>query len=420
MAQRRKRVAIISRGPQTTGGASKCGDLLAKALPLVDIEATLFTFESLAKPQQAYHSPVVKGLSQRAFLKLRKAERSIIGTEFLPLERQALLRRLSDFDIAHFYDTWWTTSPKTVSSCAKGIPTALTLQDCHEFTGGCMYPSECDRFQTNCGNCPQKESIFRFGDFSRFSLDVRRSAYADREISLLAPSRWIAGLCANSAIFGRHPRVIPNAIDTSIFKPISKPQARQKFDLQPEGLYVLISAHDLKDRRKGIDLAIDAVNRYAEQAQETSPSFKVLLMGKDPEAIAGQLQIPARSIGFLSNDYDIANAYAAADVFLFPSRTDNYPLAVLESLACGTPVVALRRAGIAEMFVDQREGIYLEEESPELLASELERLLKDEEPLRDMGFRSAKRMAEQHSLLRYAEQHRSAYEEMLDAKTTKS
>jgi glycosyltransferase involved in cell wall biosynthesis len=61
-------------------------------------------------------------------------------------------------------------------------------------------------------------------------------------------------------------------------------------------------------------------------------------------------------MGKISDDNTLAAMYSIADVFVITSREDNYPNTVLESLACGTPVVGFDNSGIAEMIVHEKTG----------------------------------------------------------------
>lgn len=74
----------------------------------------------------------------------------------------------------------------------------------------------------------------------------------------------------------------------------------------------------------------------------------------DPEIARGP--VPIHALGYLKDDADLAAAYGAADFFVLPSLEDNLPNTVLESMSCGTPVLALDVGGVRDMVIEERTG----------------------------------------------------------------
>ena len=85
------------------------------------------------------------------------------------------------------------------------------------------------------------------------------------------------------------------------------------------------------------------------------------------------------------------------DVLVQPSRADNFPLAVLEAMAAGVPVVATRVGGIPELVLDGETGLLVEPESPTALAEALDGLAASPERRRGLGRRGRERAGEEFS-----------------------
>jgi glycosyltransferase involved in cell wall biosynthesis len=125
--------------------------------------------------------------------------------------------------------------------------------------------------------------------------------------------------------------VIPNGVDTNLFRPRPRAESRERFGLEPDGRYALFVGRT--EARKGADLLLPACARGG---------FDLLIAGSS--TLDG-----GRELGVLSPE-DTAWAYAAADCVLFPTRYEACSWVVLEALACGTPLLTTR-VGWMETFL---------------------------------------------------------------------
>lgn len=114
--------------------------------------------------------------------------------------------------------------------------------------------------------------------------------------------------------------VIPNGIDTTVFRPRSRSQARERLGLAPDGRYCLFVGR--MDYGKGADLLVAACREA---------NFDLLIAGS--EGAPG-----ARHLGVLTPE-SLADAYSAVDCVLFPSHYEACSYVVLEALACGVPLL---------------------------------------------------------------------------------
>lgn len=116
--------------------------------------------------------------------------------------------------------------------------------------------------------------------------------------------------------------------------------------------YVVLGVAFDWGRRKGLDVFIELSRRLPKE------SYRIVLVGTDNN-IDDQLPKDVLSIHRTQNQHQLAELYTLADVFLIPTREENYPTVNLESLACGTPVVTFRTGGSPEML-DDKTGIVVE------------------------------------------------------------
>jgi glycosyltransferase involved in cell wall biosynthesis len=135
---------------------------------------------------------------------------------------------------------------------------------------------------------------------------------------------------------------------------------------------LLLSAHDLTERRKGADI-MPALWQHLPRRPLT-----LLLMGhgQAPAAVPG---LHVHTLGWVGDEATRMLAYNAADALLHPAPVDNFPNVVLESLACGTPVVALPVGGVPEMVRPGVSGWLADAPTAKALATTVTRALDEQD-----------------------------------------
>ena len=182
---------------------------------------------------------------------------------------------------------------------------------------------------------------------------------------------------------------IGNGIDRSVFRPIPKAAAREVLGLPPERPIVLYAAQLLDDNpRKGSRDAIAACNALKSRAD-----FDLVLLGAGGQTWRDKVPQTIHLLGYVRDDRLLATAYAAADVAIAPSTVENLPNSILESMACGTPVVAYDSGGIGDAVRHGETGWLVETGNPVALADGIAYLLTDR-AMRDGLARNAVRLIE--------------------------
>jgi glycosyltransferase involved in cell wall biosynthesis len=140
-----------------------------------------------------------------------------------------------------------------------------------------------------------------------------------------------------------------------------------------------------------------------------------VLAGENGEAVAREVDIKTLCLGFVSDDELKGMAYSAADLFVYPTRADNMPLVLIESLACGTPVVSFTVGGVPDIVRPGITGALADPNDSKQLASHIVQLLEDES-LRARMSRHCRDIAEkEYSLDIYVQRHIALYDRELSA-----
>jgi glycosyltransferase involved in cell wall biosynthesis len=234
-----------------------------------------------------------------------------------------------------------------------GKPVVWTCHDQWAFTGGCFYSEPCYRFENTCGECPMLAQP-RPNDLSSWGWTRRAAAYEGSRLAFVASSDWLADLARRSSLAAQRPVYsIANPIDLTKFVAIPQDQARLRLHLPLGKKLFLFGSAKLADPRKGFDF-LKAAFAHAGPA---AVDWEVIVYGHStPADLAAAAPVPVRSVGFLRNEEDLSAAYAAADAMVLPSVADNLPNTVMESLACGTPVVAFATGGIPQLIQHGQTG----------------------------------------------------------------
>ena len=251
-------------------------------------------------------------------------------------------------------------------------PIIWNLQDMWAFTGGCHYSGDCLAYEKKCGNCMQFLKNPSENDLSRDTWERKFEKFRNLNLTIVSSSDWLAQKARESSLF-RDLKVItvPTPIDVDIFQPTSKDIAATSFHLADDKKYILFAAVKISDKRKGFFYFKEALSVISNQllvSGETASDIEILIFGQAQAYDFEGLLFKVNILGRLSDLEMIAKAYSAASVFVIPSLEDNLPNTVIESMACGTPVVGFNTGGIPEMIDHQITGYVADYKSSEDLA----------------------------------------------------
>jgi glycosyltransferase involved in cell wall biosynthesis len=289
-------------------------------------------------------------------------------------------------------------------------PVCWTLHDMWAFTGGCHYSDGCDRFTQSCGTCPILCSN-QASDITKQVWQRKMTAWQQAKLQIISPSKWLADIAGSSSLLQDSSiMVIPNSVDTQIYRSNSPELARGQLKLPIDKKLILFgSLNATSDTRKGFDLLIAAL---ALLDDITKQQVELVIFGADRGRNSPNFGLKTHYLGELKTDRSLALAYGAADVFVLPSRQDNLPNTLLEALACGTPCVSFGIGGIPEAIDHQVNGYVAKAFEPQDLATGLSWVLDYTEQL-NLRQNARQKAEQEYSLTVQANRYRLLYESLL-------
>jgi len=296
-----------------------------------------------------------------------------------------------------------------------GLPVIWTLHDQWPFTGGCHYAAGCERYRGECDGCPQL-SDDPFG-LPGAVLKDKKSFFKDARLTIVTPSRWMAGCARESSLFrDLRVEVIPNSLEVDVFAPIPKKEAKVHFGLSADTCTLLFGAEYGTEKRKGLIELRSAVascladHRFQDLLQRDR--VKMICFG-NPGADLTSTGIPVISLGYRRSDEEVRLAYSAADIFVQASLEDNLPNTLLESMSCGTPVVAFDVGGMPDLVEDGATGRLVPFRDTFQMGEAIRSLLFDPDRRERMGKECRKRMENGFALSVQARGYSDLYQELI-------
>jgi len=279
----------------------------------------------------------------------RDAKNTYRSYNWLPSFRAIELNK-SDADLVHL--VWINNEMLSVKDLAKiNKPKIVTLQDMWLFCGAEHY-TENDRYKTGylIGSAP---GTFTGVDIDRWVWRRKRRAW-QKPFQLVAISEWLATCIRSSSLLADWPvEVIPNPVDTSIWKPLERDVARRAFNL-PEGKKIILfgAMGGTSDKRKGYVYLKEALCILADQRQDVHLVIYGQVQPEKPE----KSLFPISYVGRLYDPVTMCLLNNAADVFVTPAIQEAFGQTASEAQACGTPVVAFADTGVADIVAHKKTG----------------------------------------------------------------
>ncbi|MGD0751129.1 MAG: glycosyltransferase [Anaerolineales bacterium] len=268
-------------------------------------------------------------------------------------------------------------------------PLILNLHDAWLLSGHCAHSFNCERWKIGCGQCPDLTiypAISR--DATSYNWERKRGIYSKSRLYIVTVSQWLAQKVQESMLQGVSCQVIPNGIALNIFHPGDKRSAREQLGIPQHLKVVLYAANGGRySRWRSFDQLEAALIQLANL---NFGDLMLICLGElksSQETITNGLHAQYR---LFERDPDcMALYYQAADIYVSPALAESFGKAVIEAMACGTPVVATKVGGNIEQITDGVTGCLVPISDVAAMAEAIQRLLGDENLRKTMGSAAA-------------------------------
>lgn len=286
-------------------------------------------------------------------------KRRSIKNIFLP-PYDLMLERLQAFqeaDVVHYHLIHNNLMPLfSLERLFHQKKSVWTIHDPWILTGHCVYPIKCDKWRQQCSNCPHLERTFSLEeDRSTLNFVSKQIAFKNLDVDLVVASYWMYDLIKNSPFSSYFPRisVIPFGVDTNTFFPRPDQTLRREFKINND--FPTIMFRQDSSEFKGLDFIKRALN---------SISIPINLVTVGQMGKIDEIKTKVKDKGgvvlensWLDSPILLSKLYSLSDVFLMPSIAESFGLMAIESLACGTPVIALKGTALERILPnDKLEG----------------------------------------------------------------
>ncbi len=252
---------------------------------------------------------------------------------------------------------------------ASGKPVVWTMHDMWPSTGICHYAGSCTLYERGCHNCPFIYNS-RKKDLSYRIYQKKQALYGRYNIHFVTCSLWLQGLAKKSGLLcGQPVTSIPNPINTNLFKPHDKAQAREKCHLPQDCKLILFGSVKITDKRKGIDYLVTSCKLLAEQHPGLKETLGVVAFGNQSKQLENLLPLKVYALPYVMDEHQLIDIYNAVDIYVTPSLEDNLPNTIMEAMACGIPCVGFHVGGIPEMIDHLHNGYVARYKSAEDFAN---------------------------------------------------
>lgn len=298
-----------------------------------------------------------------------------------------------------------------IPALTKEKPAVYTLHDMWSFTGHCAYSYDCDRWKMGCGKCTYPDTYPSVNmDHTHIEWKLKNWLYSHSNLTIVTPSKWLCEQAKQSMLNRFEIHHIPYGIDTKAYQPLDSQQCKAILGI-PEGKKVILfGAGSIRDPRKGSDLLLKALQNLPASLKS---EITLLTLGDESEEISQQVGMETVNLGYVISDRLKSIAFSAADLFAIPTRADNLPLMLQESIACGTPIVSFRTGGVPDIVRPGITGYLAEPENALDLSQGMIELMEDENLRKQMSQQCRAIAIQEYSLQIQAQRYIEIYNKIL-------
>jgi glycosyltransferase involved in cell wall biosynthesis len=313
---------------------------------------------------------------------------STLHLQWLALPLNARFRAA---DVVHYHiihDGYFSLAALPLLTRSK--PSVWTFHDPWPMTGHCLYPLDCERWQTGCGSCPDLSLPFSlWHDRTRFNWRYKNLVYRRSEIDVIVASRWMRDFAARSPLASRFKfHLVPFGLDLDRFAPGPTEAVREQLGIFPG--HTVIGVRAVEGPYKGLEYFKQALRHLRTER----PLCILTTQAKGVfDEFLGKHQVV--EVGWTNDEDQTIACHQAADFFVMPSTAEAFGLMAVEAMACGKPVISFQGTSLPEVTFAPHVGLAVPMRDTVALAEAITRWVEAPEEVRARG-QEARNVAKAH------------------------
>jgi len=252
-------------------------------------------------------------------------------------------------------------------------PSILTIHDPWLFTGHCIHPVECNKWESeNCNNCPHISRIFPMKeDNANYMWNLKKSIFSRIDLDIVVSSKWMLDFVKRSPITTNIERVhvIPFGISTELFNCHGKDkiEIRKKLGIPIDDIVLFFRSDS------GPFKGVPYINEMLSLLNTVHP---ITLLTVGEKGLINKGKYSQVENGWVNDNNKIADLYAASDIFLMPSLGESFGLMAIEAMSSGLPVVVTRGTALPDITFAPECGVLIDRDNALEFASVVKRLIE--------------------------------------------
>lgn len=327
------------------GGAAQIAWSLKEQLETRGHRTSMFVAHKLSTKANVYQ------IRHNIFERLLSA---VCATDLDFFQSDSILRtkQYRNADIVHCHNLHgYYFNLSTLQKMAREKPVVWTLHDMWSITPHCAHAFD-GSLQNGFYQCPSRNiypSILWSNE--KYLQWKKNKIYQNSSIKIVVPSRWLEQKVKTSVLQNQHISLIYNGVDTSIYHPYDTLKMRKRLNLPLEKTIILFIADGWKKTPwKGLNYLNNVIESYKDNI-----NVLFLIIGGNNSNIKFT-HSNVKVVPFLTDRSKLAQYYSSSDMLLMTSIAENFPLTMLEAMACGLPVVSFDVGGVKEAIIHKKNG----------------------------------------------------------------
>jgi len=313
-------------------------------------------------------------------------------------------------DVVHYHLVHnYLLSISMLPILAAAKPTVYTIHDPWVFTGHCVHPINCNKWEVEkCENCPHLDRYFPMkDDNAKYMWEIKEAVFSNMDIDIVVASKWMLDMVRRSPITSHLDRIhqIPFGVDTGVFcnKHNKKSKIRERLGIDQNDT-VLFFRTEVSEF-KGVPYIQEML-----ELLDLSAPVTVLTLGTKGLIKEGSYNLV--EVGRVVDSAQVSDLYTASDMFLMPSAAEAFGVMAIEAMSCELPVIVSEGTALKDVTFAPECGVLIDKNNAQQFADTVAMLIDNPDERHKRGKLGRKLVIEHYDIDTYYKNMLELYEKV--------